>query len=122
MKRLHRWILAGGIVAGFLGGLAACQDTMRRDRVAICRRALPAVATGAGVRFLGAGLGPAPGTARVDYNEGTRQHRLTCRFDGATKLLEVATDGAALSGPALYMLQRYYLDTPDAAEGDPAHR
>lgn len=116
---MHRWLVAGGLVAGFLGGLAACQDTLRRDRVATCRRALPAVATGPAIRFQGAGNGPAPGTVRVDYVEGTRQHRLVCRFDNAVKLVEVATDGNALSGPALYMLQRYYLDTPDAAQADP---
>ncbi|MET0368631.1 MAG: hypothetical protein ABW058_10715, partial [Methylobacterium sp.] len=106
MKVLHRWLVAGGIVAGFLGGLAACQDTLRRDRVATCRRALPAVAQGAAIRFLGAGSGPAPGTVRVDYAEGTRQHRMVCRFDNAAKLTEVATDGNALTGAALHMLQR----------------
>ena len=119
MKVLQRWLVAGGIVAGFLGGLAACHDTLRRDRVATCRRALPAVAQGAAIRFLGAGSGPAPGTVRVDYAEGTRQHRMVCRFDNAAKLTEVATDGNALTGAALHMLQRYYLDTPDAARADP---
>lgn len=122
VRRLHRWLLAGGAVAGFLAGLAACQDTLRRDRIAICRRALPAVATGSGIRFLGAGSGSAPGTVRVDYAEGTRQHRLTCRFDGAARPVEIAADGTPLSGAALYMLQRYYLDTPDAASGDPGER
>ena len=120
MRRSHRWLLAGGVIVGFLGGLAACQDTLRRDRVATCRRALPAVAQGTGVHFQGAGPGPAVGTVRVDYTEGTRQHRLLCRFDGASNLVEVANDGTALSGPALHMLQRYYLDTPDAARDDPA--
>ncbi|MCJ2015702.1 hypothetical protein [Methylobacterium sp. J-076] len=120
MRRVHRWFLAGGVVAGFFGGLAACQDTLRRDRVASCRRALPAVATGGDIRFQGAGPGSASGTVRVDFAEGNRPHRMTCRFDGATGLVEVALDGAALSGPALYMLKRYYLDTPDAAAGDPA--
>ncbi len=66
--------------------------------MATCRRALPAVAQGAGIRFLGAGSGPAPGTVRVDYAEGTRQHRMVCRFDNAAKLTEVATDGNALTG------------------------
>lgn len=121
MRVVHRWLVAGGLVAGFFGGLAACQDTLRRDRVATCRRALPAVAPGAGIRFQGAGPGPAPGTVRVDYAEGTRQHRIVCRFDNAAKLVDLATDGTALSGPALHMLQRYYLDTPDAAKADPGH-
>lgn len=122
VKRLHRWLLAGGVVAGFLSGLAACQDTLRRDRIALCRRALPAVATGAGIRFLGAGSGSVPGTVRVDYTEGSRQHRMTCRYDGTAGLVEIVTDGTPLSGAALYMLQHYYLDTPDAAAGDPDRR
>jgi hypothetical protein len=118
VKLVHRCLLAGGVVAGFLGGLAACQDTLRRDQVATCRRALPALAPGPGFRFQSAGAGPV-GTVRVDYTEGTRPHRLTCRFDASSNLIEVAADGTALSGPALYMLRRYYLDTPDAAAGDP---
>lgn len=119
MKRLHGWILAGGVVAGFFGGLAACQDTLRRDRIATCRRALPALASGPGIHFQGAGSGAIPHTVRVDYTEGDRPHRLTCRFDNAATLVEVATDGTVMSGSSLYMLQHYYLDTPDAAEADP---
>lgn len=121
MRLRHRLAVAAGIVLGFLAGLAACETTLRQDRVATCRRALPAVAQGAGVRFQSAGAGQAPDAVRVDYLEGHRQHRLTCRFDAAG-LIEVAADGRVLSGPALYMLRRYYLDTPDAAEADPLGR
>lgn len=121
MKLVHRCLLAGGIVLGCLGGLATCQDTLRRDRVAVCRRALPALAQGSDVRLQSTGTDHA-GTVRVDYIEGLRPHRLTCRFDGAVNLVEIAADGTALSAPALHLLRRYYLDTPDAADADPAVR
>lgn len=119
MRPTHRWLLALAVAGGFLGGLAACQDTLRRERVATCRRALPAVAPQPGIRLLRAGPGPSSDTVRVDYVEGNRQHWLTCRFDANSTLLALATESSTLSGPALYMLKRFYLDTPDAAAGDP---
>ncbi len=122
MRRAHRWLLASAVAAGFLGGLAACQDTLRRERVATCRRALPAVAPQAGIRLLRAAPGAAANTVRVDYAEGTRQHWLTCRFDAGSTIVALATEGASLSGPSLYMLKRFYLDTPDAEADDPAER
>ncbi|MCJ2073211.1 hypothetical protein MKK75_31255 [Methylobacterium sp. J-030] len=119
MRPAHRWLLAAAVSAGFLGGLATCDDARRRERVATCRRALPAVAPEAGIRLLRAGPGPTADTVRVDYAEGKRQHWLTCRFDAGSTLLALATESSHLSGPALYMLKRFYLDTPDAAAGDP---
>lgn len=115
----RRWIVAIGIVAGFLAGLAACETTSRQDRVAMCRRALPALAPGPSVQFQGAGTGQTPGTVWVDYLEAPWPHRLVCRFD-ALGLVEVTTDGKRLPGTSLYMLRRYYLDTPDAAAADPS--
>ena len=120
MRPARRWLLAAAVAAGFLGGLAACQDTLQRERVAICRRALPAVAPQPGIRLLRAASGPATNTVRVDYAEGNRQHWLTCRFDAGSTLLALATEGSSLSGSALYMLKRFYLDTPDATAADPA--
>ncbi len=112
-------IIAAGVVLGFLAGLAACETTFRDERVATCRRALPALAQGPGVTFQSAGAGQSPDSVRVDYSQGHRPHRLTCRFD-ATGLIEIASDGRTLSGSALHLLRRYYLDTPDAAAADPA--
>jgi hypothetical protein len=122
VRLAHRWLLGSAVAAGFLGGLVACQDTLRRDRVATCRRALPAIAPQAGIRLLRAAPGPAANSVRVDYADGNRQHWLTCRFDAGTTLVGLATEGSALSGPSLYMLRRFYLDTPDALAGDPADR
>ncbi|MDP4004418.1 hypothetical protein [Methylobacterium sp. NEAU K] len=121
MRSARRWLLGAAVAAGFLGGLAACQDTLRRERVATCRRALPAVAP-QGIRLLRAAPGPAADTVRVDYAEGNRQHWLTCRFDAGASLVAVATEDNSLSGPSLYLLKRFYLDTPDAEADDPAER
>lgn len=120
MRPAHRWLLAGAIAAGFVAGLATCDTNQHRERVAICRRALPAVAPESGTRLLRAGPGPTADTVRVDYVDGSRPHWLTCRFDAGSTLLALTTEGRSLSGPALYMLKRFYLDTPDAAAGDPA--
>jgi hypothetical protein len=81
---------------------------------------LPAIAPQAGIRLLRAAPGPAADTVRVDYAEGNRQHWLTCRFDAGATLIALATEGANLSGPSLYLLKRFYLETPDAAADDPA--
>ncbi len=93
VKSAHRWLLAAAVAAGFLGGLAACQDTLRRERVATCRRALPAVAPRAEIRLLRAAPGPAADTVRVDYAEGNRQHWLTCRFDAGATLVALVDRG-----------------------------
>ena len=120
MRSVHRWLLAAAVTAGFMGGLAACQDTLRRQRVATCRRALPAVVPRAEIRLLRAAPGPAANTVRVDFAQGDRQRWLTCRFDAGATLVALVTEGTNLSGPSLYMLKRFYLDTPDAAADDPA--
>ena len=122
MKAAHRWLVGAAVVAGFLGNLAACQDRLQRERVATCRRALPAVAREPGIRMLRAAPGPAPDTVRVDYSEGHHQHWLNCRFDAGTTLTALTTDGSSLTGASLYMLKRFYLDTPDAERADPAAR
>ncbi|GJE14122.1 MULTISPECIES: hypothetical protein [Methylobacterium] len=122
MRSTHRWLLAAAVSAGFLGGLAACQDTLRRERVATCRRALPAVVPQADIRLLRAAPGSAINTVRVDYADGDRQRWLTCRFDAGATLVALVTEGANLSGPSLYMLKRFYLDTPDAEAADPGQR
>jgi hypothetical protein len=120
VRRGRRWLLGAAVAAGFLGGLAACQDTLRRERVATCRRALPAVAPQPGIRLLRAAPGPSTDTVRVDYVEGNRQHWLTCRFDAGATIVALTTEGSNLSGSSLYLLKRFYLDTPDAEADDPA--
>lgn len=113
--------LAVGALAGFLGGLAACESAVQRQRLDTCRRAVPALApSGTSVTLLRAGTGSAPDSVRVDYAAGPRRHWALCRFNAGAVLTGISTDRAALSEAALYLLKRYYLDTPDAAEPGPA--
>jgi len=120
-RKARRWVVAGGALVGFFGGLAACENTVQRQRAAICRRALPAIAeTETPLRLLRAGTGSSADTIRVDYLAGRRQHWALCRFGMGTELVGVSTDRTNLTGASLYMLKRFYLDTPDAAEADPA--
>lgn len=122
MRHGGRWLLAAAVAAGFLGGLAACETSLQKSRVATCRRALPAVADPGALRLLRAAPGPGRGTVRVDYAEGDRRHVLVCRFDSGAAVTALTRDGTALTDASLYMLRRFYLDTPDAAADDPGAR
>ncbi|WP_375465609.1 hypothetical protein [uncultured Methylobacterium sp.] len=106
-----------------LAGLGACESAVQQQRLAICRRAVPALASPDGpVRVLRAGAGAPPDSVRVDYASGTRQHWALCRFNAGAILTGISTDRTTLSDASLYLLKRYYLDTPDAARADPAER
>lgn len=102
-------------------GLAACESSVDRLRTTICRRALPAlVASELQPRLLSVGRGSAPDSVRVDYVTGHQQHRIVCAFDQGAGLTGIAVDHKALTGGAMYLLKRYYLDTPEAEIADPA--
>ncbi|KAB1073656.1 hypothetical protein [Methylobacterium planeticum] len=110
-----------GAVGGFLTGLAACENAVERQRVTLCRRAVPALSpTETDLAVLRAATGPAPDTVRVDYRTGTRPRWVLCRFNAGAELVGITTDQGHLNGAALYLLKRYYLDTPDAEASDPA--
>lgn len=120
MRRSRPW-LPLGIVLGFLAGLAACESAVQQQRLATCRRAVPAlVPAESGLKILRAGTGAVPDSVRVEYSTGSRQHWALCRFNAGAVLEGIATDRSALSGASLYLLKRYYLDTPDAAAAEPA--
>ena len=70
---------------------------------------------------------PEARTVRLDYRRGEGRRRFVlCRFSppeaglGRQDLDRVATDAGPLTGAALYLLKRYYLDTPEAAAEAPA--
>ncbi|GJE19146.1 hypothetical protein [Methylobacterium marchantiae] len=101
--------------------LAGCDSSIDRQRVTTCRRTLPAlVATDLDPRLLHVGRGSAPESVRVDYAIGNRPHRIDCLFDDGAGLIGIRLDHKAVTGGALFMLKRYYLDTPDAEASDPA--
>ncbi|CAA2099738.1 hypothetical protein MBUL_00304 [Methylobacterium bullatum] len=101
--------------------LTACDSSVDRLRITTCRRTLPAlVASDLSPRLLHVGRGSAPDSVRVDYALGQRQHRIDCLFDGGAGLIGVRMDHKAVSGGALFMLKKYYLETLDSEANDPA--
>ncbi|WP_019902971.1 hypothetical protein [Methylobacterium sp. 77] len=101
--------------------LAGCDSSIDRQRITTCRRTLPAlVASDLNPRLLHVGRGSAPESVRVDYALGNRQHRIDCLFESGAGLSAIRLDHKAITGGALFMLKRYYLDTPDAEASDPA--
>ncbi len=118
---MRRGLLAVGIVAGFLAGLVACESSVQQQRIATCRRAVPAlVPDDSGIKILRAGSGADGDSIRVDYQAGNRQHVALCRFNVGAVLTGITSDRKPLSEASLYLLKRYYLDTPDA--DDPEHK
>lgn len=104
-----------------VSSLAGCDSSVDRLRITTCRRTLPAlVASDLTPRLLHVGRGSAPDSVRVDYAVGQRQHRIDCLFDGGAGLIGVRLDHKAVSGGALFMLKKYYLETFDSEANDPA--
>lgn len=101
--------------------LTACDSSVDRQRLTLCRRTLPAVVEpDLKPRLLHVGRGSAPDSVRVDYAVGHRPHRILCLFDQGAGLIGIVIDQKAVTGGALFLLKRYYLDTQDAETNDPA--
>ncbi|GJD95352.1 hypothetical protein [Methylobacterium iners] len=106
--------------------LAACESSVDRQRAAICRRVLPAVNPAeADIRILRLAEGGTAETVRIDYALTARPGRqfwAICRFGPGAELTAVTTERGAVSGASLYLMKRYYLDSPEAAAAEPAFR
>jgi hypothetical protein len=104
--------------------LAACESSVDRQRATICRQVLPALAPAdAAIRILRISEDSSAATIQIDYARiGTpsRQFWAACRFGPGAELTGITTERGPVSGASLYLLKRYYLDTPDAAAADPA--
>lgn len=136
MRRAHRRAHAGARAAALLAFLALalagppdCGAGPDAQRVTLCRRAVPALAPpGAEVEILHAGRGAAPGSVRVDYRltgrpEGLGKARwIACGFGPGGELASIMTESGPVSGASVYLLQRYVLDSKEAAGADPAAR
>lgn len=106
--------------------LSGCDRILDARRATLCRRAVPALAPpGVTVTIEQITEGPEPGSIRVDYQAGGpalskgRPHWIVCRFSEGAGLDAVTTETGPVSGPSVYLLRHYFLDTPDAAKGDP---
>ena len=113
----------------FLGGLAFAISgcAVDPDQARLCRSALPAIeGEGSRVEVIRTAGGPEARSLRIDYRtlrDGRTVTRYAiCRFSAGTGRAELAgitTDRGQVSGARLYLLNRYYLDTPDGVAGDP---
>lgn len=123
---MRRPLLASAVLAL----LAACGSPAAREEARLCRLTLPVLnPQGATIRVLRA-VDAGERAVRVDYVvEGVgrpRQRWALCRFSptplvaGRPDLVALETDEGAVSGASLYLMQRFWLDTPDALEADPA--
>jgi branched-subunit amino acid ABC-type transport system permease component len=111
--------------------VAGCAPSLDPDQIRICRQTLPALnPDNATFRILrSAPLPQGDGVAITYEATGTRSprrdHIVACRF-AASKLQAhqqiltmVSDDGEPLGPASLYMLRRFWLNTPDAAMADP---
>jgi branched-chain amino acid transport system permease protein len=117
----------------FLLAVTACGQSIDSEQMRVCRSILPALNEGGRITVLKAEPGPAPHSLRLDYeveriDRVPLQRRIICRFAGeglATRkadLTAVVTEEGPISGASLYLLKRYYLDTPEGVAGDPGSR
>jgi branched-subunit amino acid ABC-type transport system permease component len=110
--------------------LSACGFSRDAEQIRVCRSALPALNPGARITVLRVQDGPLARSLRVDY---LAEHRdrpalerfAICRFaaeglsPNKAELTGLGTEEGPLSGSSLYLLKRYYIDTPEGVAGDP---
>jgi branched-chain amino acid transport system permease protein len=122
------WRLAACLLVLCL--LSACGLSRDAEQIRVCRSALPAPNPGARITVLRVQEGPVTRSLRVDY---LAEHRdrpalerfAICRFaaeglsPNKAELIGLGTEEGPLSGSSLYLLKRYYIDTPEGIAGDP---
>lgn len=103
-----------------------CGDGIDARRATLCRRAIPTlVPAEAVIKLLRIGGGPSHDSIRVDYRlsghpeAATKARWVICGFGPGSKLVSVTTEAGPLTGASVYMLERYFLDTPEAEASDP---
>jgi branched-subunit amino acid ABC-type transport system permease component len=111
--------------------LAGCAPSIDAEQARICRQALPALNPDhVALRILRAAPLAAGNGVVITYEaagpgQRRRDHRVTCQFATSTGaagerlLTRLSQDGEPLGGASLYLLKRFWLDTPDAALADP---
>lgn len=117
------------LLLAILLALGGCGTSVDPDRARVCRMVLPALNAEGAIRILHVGPAPRGDGLRVDY-EVARPDRaplirhVVCRFapDGGSArradLLGLSTERETVGGASLYLLKRYYLDTPEAVMAD----
>jgi branched-subunit amino acid ABC-type transport system permease component len=110
--------------------LAGCASSLDAQQARICRSVLPALNPDARIVVLRIVAGPVPRSLRIDYEASYRNRPIVerfaiCRFaaeglsPNKAELVEIGTEQGPLSGASLYLLKRYYLESPEGVAGDP---
>ncbi|WP_375461351.1 branched-chain amino acid ABC transporter permease [uncultured Enterovirga sp.] len=111
------------LVAPALAAAAGCAILVDADQARICRVALPAIEP-AGTRIALRRVRAAEAGLRIDYDAiptdgGTLARHATCRFGPAKDLVGITTDRGEVEGSRIFLLKRYYVDTPEGIAADP---
>lgn len=120
--------------------VAACSQRLDENRVALCRMSLPALnEPGSEITIVRVSAGAGEGSVRIDYmvrdasapgargrvTVGPRPAFAECRFSPVPfseiepRLESIVTETGPVSGASVYLLQRFWLRTPEAVEADP---
>ncbi len=111
-----------------LTALAGCGGVADDDVVRLCRLTLPVLnPENAAIRVLRE-VDAGERAVRIEYvvvsDRRSRQRWVLCRFDEATgqgrpTIVALQTDDGVVSGASLYLMERFWLGTPDAVAADP---
>ena len=111
--------------------LAGCVSSLDAQQARVCRSTLPALNPGArdhrpADRDRARAEKPAGlSTRRRVPGRPILERSVICRFaaeglsPNKAELIEIVTEQGPLSGASLYLLKRYYLDSPEGVAGDP---
>ena len=119
---------SGSINGSTLGALAGCAR-IDREEARLCRLTLPVLnPDGAALSVLRT-VRADDDAVRVDYTVAhagrSRQRWTVCRFDdpplgtGPREIVALETDAGRVSRASLYLMRRFWLETPDALAADP---
>ncbi|MFC5085090.1 branched-chain amino acid ABC transporter permease [Microvirga arabica] len=125
------WRLA--ILLWSLSLLSACGLAIDAEQTRVCRSALPALNPGAVIAVERVREGPVARSLRIDYiaqypDRPVLERFAICQFaaeglsPNKAELTGLGTEEGLLSGASLYMLKRFYLETPEGTAGDPGSR
>ncbi|MGO4386074.1 branched-chain amino acid ABC transporter permease [Microvirga sp. 2YAF29] len=113
--------------------LAACGFSIDAEQARVCRSTLPALNSGSTITVERMQAGPVPRSLRVIYlaqypDRPPLERFAICQFaaEGLSinkaELIGLETEEGPVSGASLYLLKRYYLETPEGVSADPGSR
>jgi hypothetical protein len=119
---------------------SACSQRLDETRVSLCRMTLPALnPPGSDIRIVRVQAGEGERSIRIDYmvsnaplpglharaTAGPRRAFVECGFSVVPfseiepRLESITTEAGPVSGASVYLLQRFWLRTPEAIAADP---